>query len=144
MRLIIGGSFQGKLEYAQKIIKEENSEFQVLDESCLPELPEIKRMISRMPVGQKKTLIINHLHLIVKQLGSQQRVNEWLEQIRRICTDSHADLIVISDEVGSGLIPLSPEDRCFREDVGRVLCETAGKADRVVRMVCGIPCVIKS
>lgn len=97
-----------------------------------------------MPVGQKKTLIINHLHLIVKQLGSQQRVNEWLEQIRRICTDSHADLIVISDEVGSGLIPLSPKDRCFREDVGRVLCETAGKADRVVRMVCGIPCVIKS
>lgn len=51
--------------------------------------------------------------------------------------------IVICNEVGSGIIPLSVEDRTAREETGRLCTRLAGEADAVIRMVCGIPTVIK-
>ncbi len=50
---------------------------------------------------------------------------------------------VICCEVGSGVIPLSPEERAYREAVGRLTIRLAKRADCVVRMVAGIPVVIK-
>lgn len=51
--------------------------------------------------------------------------------------------VVICDEVGSGVVPMSPGDRAWRERVGRLTCELSGSADVVVRTVCGIPTVLK-
>ena len=55
----------------------------------------------------------------------------------------HPDAVVISDEVGSGVVPLAAEDRAFREAVGRVLCVIARNAGWVTRCVCGIGVRIK-
>ena len=46
-------------------------------------------------------------------------------------------------EVGSGIVPLDRSERVWRERAGRLINELAGKADRVVRMVCGIPVELK-
>lgn len=46
-------------------------------------------------------------------------------------------------EVGSGVIPLAPEERQFRERAGSLSSTLASTADCVVRMVCGIPVVLK-
>ena len=51
--------------------------------------------------------------------------------------------VVICSEVGSGVIPLSPEDRRFREETGRLCVQLARHADSVVRVVAGIPTAIK-
>ncbi len=51
--------------------------------------------------------------------------------------------VVICNEVGSGVIPVDTEERLGREAVGRLCVRLAGEADAVVRMVCGIPTVIK-
>ena len=51
--------------------------------------------------------------------------------------------IVISNEVGSGVIPCTPHGRASREAAGRLLIALAGEAKSVIRMVCGIPTVIK-
>ena len=51
--------------------------------------------------------------------------------------------IVICCEVGSGVIPMNREDRAYREAVGRLCAALAGKATAVVRLVCGIPTVLK-
>ncbi len=53
-------------------------------------------------------------------------------------------LIILCDEVGSGVVPLEEESRIWRERVGRVSTLLAQRADTVIRMVCGIPVVIKS
>ena len=55
----------------------------------------------------------------------------------------HPDAVVVADEVGSGVVPVSAEDRAFREAVGRALCVLAGKAGQVTRCVCGIGVRIK-
>ncbi|MDO4568264.1 MAG: bifunctional adenosylcobinamide kinase/adenosylcobinamide-phosphate guanylyltransferase [Clostridia bacterium] len=50
---------------------------------------------------------------------------------------------VICNEVGSGIIPVNARDRSSREQTGRLCVLLAQRAERVVRLVCGIPMVIK-
>ena len=51
--------------------------------------------------------------------------------------------VVICQEVGSGVIPLEKEARQMREYTGRLCIVLAEQADRVVRLFCGIPTIIK-
>ena len=53
------------------------------------------------------------------------------------------DLVLIYPEVGSGVVPLDPEERAWREAVGRVGCRIAAEADEVYRVVAGIAQRIK-
>ena len=46
-------------------------------------------------------------------------------------------------EVGSGVIPLTWEDRQFRERAGALSAALAKNASSAVRMVCGIPVALK-
>ena len=46
-------------------------------------------------------------------------------------------------EVGSGVIPLHYEQRQAREATGRLCVQLATRAEKVVRLVAGIPVVIK-
>jgi len=51
--------------------------------------------------------------------------------------------VVICNEVGCGVIPLSKQDRDAREAAGRLCVLLAKEAKRVVRVVCGLPVVLK-
>lgn len=51
--------------------------------------------------------------------------------------------VVICNEVGSGVIPVDRAERIGREATGRLCVLLAQKASCVVRMVSGIPAVIK-
>lgn len=51
--------------------------------------------------------------------------------------------VVICDEVGSGVIPIVAQERLGREACGRLCIQLAKEATRVVRLICGIPKVIK-
>ena len=47
-------------------------------------------------------------------------------------------LVIISDEIGYGLVPIDAFERKYREEAGRVNCFFARKAEQVIRVVCGI------
>jgi len=51
--------------------------------------------------------------------------------------------VVVCNEVGSGIVPMTREAREAREATGRLCINLAQRAERVVRLVCGIPVVIK-
>ncbi len=51
--------------------------------------------------------------------------------------------VIVCNEVGSGIIPMQRKDRAAREATGRLCIRLAQQADRVVRLACGIPMVIK-
>ena len=64
------------------------------------------------------------------------------------CTDALLPVladkeVVICNEVGSGVIPANRAERAGREATGRLCVLLAQKASCVVRMVSGIPAVIK-
>ena len=52
-------------------------------------------------------------------------------------------MVIVSDEVGYGVVPIDAFDRKYREAVGRVCTELAGYSQRVTRVACGIGMVIK-
>ncbi len=51
--------------------------------------------------------------------------------------------IVIMTETGGGIVPVDAADRVIREKAGRLSCLLAKQADTVVRVVCGLPRVLK-
>ena len=52
--------------------------------------------------------------------------------------------VVVSNEVGLGLVPSYPLGRFFRDALGRVNQRLAEAADTVLFMVAGIPMLVKS
>lgn len=82
-------------------------------------------------------------------VGSDAPVLCDLQDVLRGGPLSHEELdaaarkdVVVCCEVGQGVVPLDPQERAWRELVGRTCAQLARHA-RVVRMVCGIPVVIK-
>ncbi|MDR1262907.1 MAG: bifunctional adenosylcobinamide kinase/adenosylcobinamide-phosphate guanylyltransferase [Oscillospiraceae bacterium] len=51
--------------------------------------------------------------------------------------------VVVCDEIGGGIIPLERHDREARDACGRLCCRLAQRAEKVVRVVCGLPIIIK-
>jgi adenosyl cobinamide kinase/adenosyl cobinamide phosphate guanylyltransferase len=51
--------------------------------------------------------------------------------------------VVICNEVGCGIVPIEAATREAREATGRLCIELAAKAEKVVRVCCGIPVIIK-
>ena len=54
-----------------------------------------------------------------------------------------ADWIIVSNEVGLGIVPAYPLGRLYRDALGRANQRVAAVADRVVLMVAGIPLAVK-
>lgn len=127
MKLIIGGYAQGKLNY---VLQKYNLKKSMVWNDTIPD----------EKVRQEDTVIINHFHNWVKDSllngkNPQQEVLSFLE--------SHSNCIIISDEIGNGIVPLEPFEREYREQTGRILVELADKAEEVERVICGMGQKIK-
>ena len=55
----------------------------------------------------------------------------------------NSPLVLVSNEVGGGIVPENRIARLFRDLVGAVNQAVAAKADEVVWMVAGIPVIVK-
>ncbi|MBC7227589.1 MAG: bifunctional adenosylcobinamide kinase/adenosylcobinamide-phosphate guanylyltransferase [Thermoflexales bacterium] len=71
------------------------------------------------------------------------RLVDELEVIVKVCAERGAHLIIVSNEVGMGLVPPYPMGRIYRDALGRANQWLAARADRVVLMVAGIPLELK-
>lgn len=134
LELVIGGRAQGKSAY----VKKKYPHAVCLDERDLTG-------DGRLPVEDQTQEIIlwDHFHLCVRtwqQAGmTMDEMQDRIEEICRACEH----LVIISDEVGNGVVPLQKEDRVYRDLVGNLLIEIASKAERVDRIICQIPQQIK-
>lgn len=126
MRLITGGAFQGKTEYALNVIG--ISRDSIIDGAdCRPK-------------DIKNALAINHFHLFVKRLLLDKAdVQKEVEDI----LIENPDIIILVDELGCGVVPIDAFDRNYREVTGRICCYLAKEAKEVDHVICGIGQVIK-
>ena len=51
--------------------------------------------------------------------------------------------VVIAAEVGGGVVPVDAGERAAREAAGRLSCLLARRAEKVVRVFCGLPVILK-
>lgn len=54
-----------------------------------------------------------------------------------------ADLVIVSNEVGQGIVPETALARSFREAQGRLNIRLAAQADLVIQVTVGLPVVLK-
>ena len=70
-------------------------------------------------------------------------LEDWPELDETALLEANPDVILICDEVGCGVVPVEPAQRARREAVGRLWCRLAERAERVERIFCGLPMVLK-
>lgn len=122
--IIIGGAFQGKTQYATKTYPG----LELTDGFNCP-LDEIGNCVA-----------VNEFHSFTRRWLLEGRTKEALLTM----LENNRNLqLLISDEIGYGLVPIDDFEREYREFHGRVMTELAEKADCVERVVCGIPQRIK-
>ncbi len=122
MKLIIGGTAQGKLEYV--LLKYDVQKNMVWD-GVLPNDRELNGNI----------VIMNHFHQWVK---SRMVSGGCPEDEIMSFLDCNEDCIIICDEIGNGIVPIDPFEREYRERTGRILVQLAKRAEEVERIICGI------
>lgn len=128
MIMVIGGSFQGKMNYAAQAFGLGEDLFADGKTSAEDDifhaggLYDFQDYVRRFLCGK-----------------SERELDDFAEKLSR----RNPDLILVSDEVGYGIVPLDPEERRYREAVGRVCTDLCRRADRVDRVVCGIGTRIK-
>ena len=52
--------------------------------------------------------------------------------------NANPDRILVTDEIGYGIVPIDPFEREYREETGRICCLLAEKSEEVWRVCCGI------
>ncbi len=131
MYLVIGGSFQGKLQWVLTEFGIEAGE--VADGGNI----EWQDGTLRLSEGVR---VLDNLEQL---LGRMQQAGLSQAEVSAVIESLSEDIIVICDEVGIGLVPVDIEGRMYRELVGRTCCDLAARASRVFRVYCGIPQVLK-
>ena len=64
-------------------------------------------------------------------------------EVVRACAARPGTVIMVTNEVGLGIVPENPLARRYRDLIGRCNQEVAAVADQVVMTVCGIPMIVK-
>lgn len=101
----------------------------------------------------KRDWVLNDLHYapedIAEEANEDKPVLYGLETLLRE-EDGDALLpyllareVVVCDEVGCGVVPMTAEERAWRDEVGRVCCFLASRASLVLRLCCGLPQALK-
>jgi adenosyl cobinamide kinase/adenosyl cobinamide phosphate guanylyltransferase len=126
MIFITGGNSQGKLAFARRAFSLTDGDIADGAECAFSSAFDRKAL--------------DRLHLLAERM-----IREGIdpETAVREGIAKNPGIIVLCDELGCGIVPASPEARLLRERVGRLSCVLASEADRVYRIVCGLPQLLK-
>ena len=114
MILVIGGAASGKRSYVENILGYSPSDMS-------------------SGVIDSKPVVLNLQDLVAASPGKYRDLLSAL-------LDKE---VVVCNETGSGVVPIDRAQRIACEETGRLCILLAERAEKVVRLVCGVPVVIK-
>ncbi|MBQ7874531.1 MAG: bifunctional adenosylcobinamide kinase/adenosylcobinamide-phosphate guanylyltransferase [Oscillospiraceae bacterium] len=120
MELIIGGAFQGKTEYAKENFGIGNEDIFVCNKDFAPELD--KKCIAH--IERFSFWCVEH---------GIEPAEYFFEHAKNI-----GDMIIISDDISCGVVPIDKTERAWREANGRLLIKLSKEAEHVTRIFCGL------
>jgi adenosylcobinamide kinase/adenosylcobinamide-phosphate guanylyltransferase len=167
---VIGGCRSGKSRYALTLAEGRQREPRVYVATCRPEDEEMRRraaahqaergdrwITEEVPVHLPEALwslrqtagvvLVDCLTLWVSNLmlaaEEPEAASGAAEQLVSALGPEGCPVVVVSNEVGTGIVPENRLARQYRDLVGAVNQKVAACADTVVLMVAGIPVVVK-
>lgn len=166
--LVLGGARSGKSAWAQQYVEEHFESYlflataRVLDEEMadrvrrhkasrgphwqlIEEPVEIARTLST-DCGRVEAVLVDCLTVwlgnVLLEKGGKE-VERYQDGLLDALKTGERSLILVSNEVGMGIVPESPLGREFRDHAGRLNQRIAALADKVVLMVAGLPLFLK-
>ena len=101
-------------------------------------------LVGALAAAGGRTLLIDCLTLWLSNLMAAERdiaaeTDALVEALRR----AEAPVVLVSNEIGLGLVPMEPLSRRFRDEQGRLNQRIAAVADRVEFVAAGLPLRLK-
>lgn len=126
MKLMIGGACQNKRQAACEVWN-----------------IELREIIDGASCGFDEIFCcraVSDFHIFIRRMLAEGK--NPAELISKLSAQN-PDIMIISDEIGYGIVPMDKDLRAWRECTGRICCEIAACSEEVVRVTAGIPQVIK-
>jgi len=172
--LILGGARSGKSEYAQQLAgqlghrvlyvatatagdEEMEARIAVHRASRPPhwrtlEAPTGVGEALEEAIGDAEVVVLDCLTLLVSNLMTGEPEQEALEKqvlaelkaLLEVYAAHEATFIVVSNEVGMGIVPAYPMGRVYRDVLGRANQWLAARADKVILLIAGLPIELKA
>ena len=103
------------------------------------DLPEA---IRRLPAG--RSVLVDCLTLwLTNLILAEQDTAAAGRALIEVCAQATAPVVLVSNEVGLGIVPDNALARRFRDEAGRLHQAVAARAGRVIFMVAGLPMQVK-
>ena len=128
MIAIIGGAYQGKLDYAME-------RFGLAE----GDVYRCGGAGTAMPEGKICYEIDQWILALIQDGQERSDIDEAVEGF----LESYPEAIVICNDIFCGVVPIDPVLRAWREAVGRGMVMLNKQAMEVVRVFCGIPTRLK-
>ena len=74
---------------------------------------------------------------------AEANIEEETAQLEKTLVAAHGPVVLVANEVGSGIVPSYPLGRRFRDLQGILNQRIAARAERVILMVAGLPLALK-
>lgn len=125
LRMVVGGAYQGKRKFAEKLY---GSLHWANGGNC--------------PLEEVYTCEgIYHFEKYIRRMLKEGREFKGLADS---ITRRNPGLVILTDEIGYGLVPVDAFERKYREQTGRICTELAEVSLRVDRVVCGVGTPLKN
>lgn len=82
-------------------------------------------------------------NLLDAEHGNLTAIEERLRRVYAALRSAPCSVALVSNEVGSGIVPAFPEGRKYRDLLGEINQRVASAADNVLLMVAGLPLALK-
>lgn len=163
--LVLGGARSGKSVYAEQLIGEHGAGLYLAtaqagdDEMAeririhrarrgpawktLEEPLDLAAAIERN-ARPEQPILVDCLTLWLGNLMEAERdVNAAISELLAALARPSGPVVLVSNEVGFGIVPATPLGRAFRDHAGRLNQAVAANAERVVLVAAGLPLVLK-
>lgn len=163
--LVLGGAASGKSAWAEKLVTASGrprtyiATAQALDTEMeakiaahrarrgtgwqMIEAPQdLPTALGRLPAGHLVLVDCATMWLSNRLLAGADPAAESATLLAAL-SDCASPVVIVSNEVGQGIVPQAPLARRFREHQGRLNRRIAERADRVVAIMAGLPLALK-
>ncbi|MEM2983391.1 MAG: bifunctional adenosylcobinamide kinase/adenosylcobinamide-phosphate guanylyltransferase, partial [Candidatus Bathyarchaeia archaeon] len=99
-------------------------------------------------IGLYKVIVVDCLTIwlsnLIEAFGEGSNAIEMeITQLEELCMNIDCNLVLVTNEVGCGIVPENPLARYFRDLAGSMNQRIAKVADELILMVCGVPLRLK-
>lgn len=141
MIVVIGGAYQGKLEFARRLWKETWKQDGGGTHEDAPSCADGRR--DRLERAWEAPVIDGFHHYIRRMIETEESPEEQVTKLIREILQKNPRAIIVMDEIGYGIVPVDPKERMYREVAGMAGQLLAREAKQVYRVICGIGTKIK-